>query len=89
MGKPDFQVDIFAKAPEGISIIGEVKNRERDKFSLEEAQQFLEKLKTLTHLEQVTDTLGFVSSRNGFTQDALAYLEAHRIAWSQDERWLD
>jgi hypothetical protein len=89
MGKPDFQVDIFAKTTKGTSIIGEVKNCERDKFSHEEAQHFLEKMNTLRHLERVTNTLGFVFSRSGFTQDALEYLEEHRIAWSQDERWLD
>jgi hypothetical protein len=44
---------------------------------------------TLQELEQVTEALGFVFSRSGFTQDAIACLQEHHIAWSDDERWLD
>ena len=88
MGKQDFQVDIFARVKDGMSIIGEVKNRERDKFSKDEAQRFLEKMATLQELEQVTDALGFVFSRSGFTRDALKFFQEHQIAWSDDERWL-
>ena len=89
IGKPDFQVDIFARAKEGVSIIGEVKNRERDKFSREEAIRFVEKMNTLKEFEHVTNSQGFVFSRSGFTPEALDVFRVHRIAWSEDERWLD
>lgn len=88
-GRPDFQVDILARAPEGMSIIGEVKNRENDPFSGLEAQAFLDKMATLKQLEQVTDAIGFVYSRSGFSQPALAILQDHQIAYSDDERWLE
>jgi hypothetical protein len=89
MGRQDFQVDIFARVREGTSIIGEVKNREKKAFSPEEARQFVVKMETLQKLEHITDVIGFVFSRNGFTQDTLTYLQENRIAWSDDPRWLD
>lgn len=89
VGKPDFQVDIFARAKEGASIIGEVKNRTRDKFTGEEAARFLEKAQTLEELEHVASAQGFVFSRSGFTPEALEFFRAHQIAWSEDERWLN
>ena len=36
-GRPDFQVDILARASDGLSIIGEIKNRENDPLSSPEA----------------------------------------------------
>lgn len=89
MGRQDFQVDIFARAKEGPSIIGEVKNRETQKFSVEDARQFVEKKQTLQELEQISHAIGFVFSRNGFTQESLEFFQEHQIAWSEDERWLD
>ncbi len=88
-GRPDFQVDIFARAKEGVSMIGEVKNRGHDPFSGQEAREFLTKMETLKELEQVTDAIGFVFSRNGFSQPALAVLQQHHIAYSDDARWLE
>ena len=43
--KPQFQIDVFAKATltRAYSLIGEVKHRETTKFSLKEAQTFLNK----------------------------------------------
>ena len=89
MGKRDFQVDIFARAKEGISLIGEVKNRETKAFSLEEAKQFFEKMNTLKALEEVTDAVGLVFSRHGFTPDARDFFQEHQIAWSEDARWFE
>jgi len=35
------QIDLFAREEEGIySVIGEIKNRKKKKFSLQEAQEF-------------------------------------------------
>jgi hypothetical protein len=89
VGKRDFQVDIFARAKEGTSLIGEVKNREIKAFSLEEAQQFIEKMNTLKALEQVTHAIGIVFSRHGFTPDAHDFFQEHQIAWSEDARWFE
>lgn len=88
-GRPDFQVDLFARPKEGLSIIGEIKYRDNDPFDAPEAQAFLNKMATLQQLEHVTDALGFVYSRNGFTTPALEILRAHQIAYSDDERWLE
>ena len=98
-GRPDFQVDIFAYAadaaeavgpPAGApAIIGEIKNRANDPFTGPEAQTFLEKMATLQQLEHVTDAIGFVFSRSGFTTPALDILREHQVAYSDDERWLE
>jgi hypothetical protein len=88
-GRPDFQVDIFARAREGLSLIGEIKNREADPFTGPEAQAFLDKMATLKKLEHITDAIGFVYSRSGFTTPALDIFNEHQIAYSDDERWLE
>jgi hypothetical protein len=88
-GRPDFQVDIFAFAPDGTSIIGEIKNRGRDPFSKSEAEAFLEKMETLKEMEHVTDAIGFVFSRSGFSQQALTMLQEQQIAYSDDDHWLE
>lgn len=99
-GRPDFQVDIFAYAADAAAgapaeavgttaIIGEIKNRENAPFTEPEAQAFLEKMATLQQLEQITDALGLVYSRGGFTTPALDVLRTHQIAYSDDERWLE
>ncbi len=71
------------------SIIGEVKNRETEKFSKKEAADFLKKMEKLKEMEEIEKAVGFVFSLKGFTGDALRFLKEHRIAWSDDERWLD
>ena len=89
MGRPDFQVDIFARAKDDVSIIGEVKNRDTDPFSDQEAREFLKKMKSLQEMEQITEAIGFVFSRSGFTTPALTILHDHHIAYSDDDRWLE
>ena len=88
-GRPDFQVDIFARSSRGVSLIGEVKNRENAPFSEKEAREFVEKMTSLKAMEQVSDALGFVYSRNGFQQQALSVFLEHHIAYSDDEGWLE
>ncbi|MCP4396824.1 MAG: hypothetical protein GY801_05940, partial [bacterium] len=88
-GRPDFQVDIFARDPEGLSLIGEIKNRDNTPFTGPEAQAFLEKITTLKQMERIADALGFVYSRGGFTAPALDMLQEHQLAYSDDERWLE
>lgn len=88
-GRPDFQVDILTRAPEGLSLIGEIKNRENDPFSETEAYTFLSKMATLQQLEHITGAIDFVYSRSGFSQPALAILHEHQIAHSDDDRWLE
>ncbi len=96
-GRPDFQVDIWARPKDDASeavagakaIIGEIKNRENDPFTGPEAQAFLDNMATLKELEQIADAIGFVYSRNGFTTPALTILRDHHIAYSDDERWLE
>ncbi len=82
-------MDVFARAePEHCSLIGEVKNRQTDRYSAQEAAAFLEKAGILMALEQVERAVVFVFSRSGFTQEALAYMEAQGMAWTDDERWI-
>jgi len=91
-GRPDFQVDIWARPKEAVgatAIVGEIKNRDNAPFTGPEAQTFLEKIATLQQLEQVTDAIGFVYSRSGFTAPALDILREHQIAYSDDIRWLE
>jgi len=104
-GRPDFQVDIFARpkadafarpkadafahAANAVALIGEIKNRDNAPFTAPEAQAFREKMATLQQLEHVTDAIGFVYSRSGFTTPALDFLREHRIAYSDDVRWWD
>jgi hypothetical protein len=87
--KPEFQIDVFARArKENYSLIMEVKNRET-KFSLGEAARFLEIARELIRLEQVEKTVLLVFSRSGFHTDAIKYLKENHIARSSDPRWLD
>ncbi len=83
------QVDVFARAePEHYSLIGEVKNRQTERYSAPEAATLREKAGILIALEQVDRAMVFVFSRSGFTQEALAYMEAQGMAWTDDERWI-
>ncbi|MEZ4525839.1 MAG: hypothetical protein R2941_07965 [Desulfobacterales bacterium] len=87
--KRDIQIDVFARAKSGeYSLIGEVKNREKEKFSQKEAEEFREKALILTELEKVEKSVLFVFSKSGFTKDALQYLEAHAMAWTEEEAWI-
>jgi hypothetical protein len=86
-----FSVDIFARSvnPDDYSIIGEVKNREVKKFSLDEIKEFELKfveIKKREKLEQKA-VVGFIFSRGGFTADAEEYCREKGIACSEDERW--
>ena len=84
-------VDILARAksPGDYSIIGEVKNRDIKKFSIEEATEFLEKFTMIKEKENLSPVIGFVFSRSGFTTEAQAYLQEKGIAFSDNEGWLD
>ncbi len=87
----DIQVDILAQAKhEGdYSLIGEVKNPEKTRFTVEEAHQFLEKAQAIMELEPLARVTLFVFSRAGFEVETLAFFEAQAIAWSEDSRWLE
>ncbi|MCP4378309.1 MAG: hypothetical protein GY794_19305 [bacterium] len=82
-------MDIFAHAANAVALIGEIKNRDNAPFTAPEAQLFREKMATLQQLEHVTDAIGFVYSRSGFTTPALDLLREYRIAYSDDVRWLE
>ena len=86
----DIKVDILARPIEtGYAIIGEVKNRDIKKFSIEEAKAFHGKIKAVMELEEIDRAVGFMFSRKGFTDEAINYLITNAIAYSDDERWLD
>ncbi|MGE5343353.1 MAG: hypothetical protein ACM3SY_17940, partial [Candidatus Omnitrophota bacterium] len=84
-------VDILARAkgPGSYSIIGEVKNRDVKKFSLEEAVSFMEKFEKVREKENLSPVIGFVFSWNGFTTEAETYLKEQGIAYSDDDQWLE
>jgi hypothetical protein len=84
-------VDIFARAqsPGDYSIIGEVKSREVNKFSKDEAIEFEKKFAEVKKLENIDRAVGFIFSRCGFTKDAQAYCRQKGIACSEDEKWLE
>ncbi|NIM14401.1 MAG: hypothetical protein GTO45_20400 [Candidatus Aminicenantes bacterium] len=86
-----FTVDIFARSlnSDDYSIIGEVKNREVKKFSLDELKDFELKFAEIKKLENLERVVGFIFSRAGFTAEAEAYCEEKGIACSEDERWLE
>ncbi|MCP4345788.1 MAG: hypothetical protein GY795_09705 [Desulfobacterales bacterium] len=87
--KPEFQIDVFAKAEkEKYSLIGEVKNR-KAKFTVKEAEAFLEKSKELMRIEQISKAVLFVFSVSGFYKNTLDYLKKHEIAWTGNRRWLE
>ncbi len=88
--KRDIQIDVFARSgpADEYSVIGEVKSRDAKKFSGQEARRFLEKIRELVYEESVAKHIGFVFSISGFTEEAVAFMEDNRIAWSDDDRWL-
>ena len=90
--KRDFEIDIFAQADSDkdcheYCLIGEVKNR-KNAFDLTEAETFLSKAKELIELENVQKALLFVLSIGGFAKNVPEFFAKHKIAWSDDERWL-
>ena len=87
--KRDLQIDVFARAePEQYSVVGEVKCRDSKKFSLGEAERFVEKMEDLLEAETVGRHIGFVFSVSGFTCEAMDFFEENGIAWSDDCDWL-
>jgi hypothetical protein len=86
-----FSVDIFARSlnEDDYSIIGEVKNREVKKFSLDEIKEFEVKFVEIKKLENLERVVGFIFSRSGFTKEAEDYCKEKGIACSEDERWLE
>ncbi len=84
-------VDILARAKTrgDYSIIGEIKNRDTKKFSIEEAITFKDKFATIKEKENMHPAIGFVFSRNGFTQEAETFLLENCITFSNDEQWLN
>lgn len=87
--KKSFEIDVFAKAlDDQYSLIGEVKNR-LSPFSVKEANAFVEKANQLIQLENVRKHVLFVYSIKGFTKEAIDFFKDNKIAWCEDERWLD
>lgn len=87
--KKEIQIDVLARAKAGYySVIGEVKNRETEKFSYDEAVRFGEKAGILKESENIGKAVLFVFSKAGFTEDCMNYLKEHGIAWSEDIRWI-
>jgi hypothetical protein len=86
-----FSVDIFARSlnEDDYSIIGEVKNREVKKFSLDELKEFEAKFAEIKKRENLERVVGFIFSRSGFTAEAEEYCREKGIACSEDERWLE
>jgi hypothetical protein len=86
-----FSVDIFARSVNSgdYSIIGEVKNREVKKFSIDEIKDFEAKFAEIKKRENLERVVGFIFSRSGFTTEAEAYCREQGIACSEDERWLE
>ena len=87
--KQDIQIDVFARAKDGYSLLGEVKNREKKKFSNKEAGEFYKKACEAIELEKIGKAVLFVFSAGGFTDDALDYMREKSIAWTGDKKWLD
>jgi hypothetical protein len=86
-----FSVDIFARSvnPADYSIIGEVKNREKKKFSITEIKEFELKFAEIKKREYLERVIGFIFSRVGFTVEAEDYCREKGIACSEDETWLE
>ncbi|MBF0103277.1 MAG: hypothetical protein HQK77_20445 [Desulfobacterales bacterium] len=85
----DIQIDVFARAKAGeYSLIGEVKNRQENKFSLDEAMRFKEKAEILMQLEKVEKAVLFVFCKCGFSEEVLKYVEAQGIAWTDESKWI-
>ena len=88
--RPEFQLDILARAgDEEYSLIWEVKHRETKKFSVGEAEEFLEKAGELIRIEGITKYVLIVFSSSGFTRETPDWLASRGIAYSEDARWLD
>ncbi|MCP4756949.1 MAG: hypothetical protein GY866_39305, partial [Proteobacteria bacterium] len=86
--KRNIQIDLFASARKGqYSLVGEVKNRKR-KFSVKEAEEFLEKANALEEMEHVEKSLIFVYSAAGFYKNTVAFMKKNRMAWCEDGRLL-
>ena len=84
---PEFQIDIFAKAPDdAYCLVCEVKCR-KAKFTAKEAAAFLEKANALQSLESLKKFVPIVFSIGGFQKTTLRFMEKNGIAWSDDERW--
>jgi hypothetical protein len=87
--RKEIQIDVFARATPGFySMIGEVKNRETEKFSYDEAARFAEKAAELKESEKVDKAVLFVFSGAGFTEDSLNFLKEQDIAWTEDPGWI-
>ncbi|MCP4215617.1 MAG: hypothetical protein GY765_13265 [bacterium] len=86
----EFNLDIFARAENAAdySIIGEVKNRSTKKFSRDETIDFQRKFTALKKLEGLDRVVGFIFSRNGFSEEAEAYCKEQGIACADSEEWL-
>jgi hypothetical protein len=86
-----FTVDIFARSlnEDDYSIIGEVKNREVKKFSLDEIKEFETKFAEIKKRENLERVVGFIFSRSGFTDEAEEYCREKGIACSENEKWLE
>ncbi len=52
-------------------------------------ETFLKKMETLKEMEQITEAIGFVYSRSGFSTPALTILHEHQIAYNDDVDWLE
>jgi hypothetical protein len=78
-----FSVDIFARPvnPGDYSIIGEVKNKEAKKFSLDELKEFEAKFAEIKKRENLERAVGFIFSRAGFTAEAEEYCREKGIAY--------
>lgn len=85
MYKRDVQVDVFARAKaDQYSLIGEVKNRIKPKFSGDEAETFATKASALKELEEISKSLCVVFCQAGFTRGALDFMKANGMAWCKD-----
>ena len=84
-------MDIFARSvnSDDYSIIGEVKNLEVKKFSIDEIKEFELKFAEIKKRENLERVVGFIFSRSGFTVEVEEYCREKGIACSEDERWLD
>jgi len=84
--KADIQADIFTSAKgDGYSLIGEVKNCHKPRFSKKEVSEFKAKADELMRLENVDKTLLLVFCKAGFTREAMDCLRESHMAWSADE----
>ncbi|MCP4215249.1 MAG: hypothetical protein GY765_11355 [bacterium] len=85
-----FNIDIFARAaaPGEYSVIGEVKSRDKRKFSKEEVVDFEWKFAAVKQQESIHRAVGFIFSISGFTSEAEAYCKEKSIAISRHQGWL-